>query len=78
MSEGKKISVMLPKSWKKSFNNGNVIPAKLKGCDKCSGKTLCVACNNEINENEEFEASLNLLKREAPDEFGYMLPYFTE
>ena len=25
---------------------------------------------------KEFEANLNLLKREAPNDFGYMLPYY--
>ena len=78
MLEGKKISVMLSKSWKKSFNNGIVIPAKMKGYDKCSGKMLCVNCDNQINENKEFEVYFNLIKREPPSEFGYMLPYFIE
>ena len=78
MFEGKKISAMLPKSWKKSFNNGIVIPAKMRRCDKCRGKILCATCNNQINENKEFEANLNLLKREAPKEFGYMLSFFIE
>ena len=78
MLEGKKISAMLPKSWKKSFNIGIVIPAKLRRCDKCRGKTWCATCNNQPNENEEFEADLILLKREDPNKFGYMLPYFIE
>ena len=38
---------------------------------------MCVKCNKHINENKEFEANLNLLKRNAPNEFGYMLPYYT-
>ena len=25
---------------------------------------------------KDFEANLNLLKRKAPNEFGYMLPYY--
>ena len=78
MLEGKKISAMLPKSWIKSFNNGIVIPAKMRGCDDCRGKILCVTCNNQINEIKEFEANLNLSKRKAPNEFGHMLPYFIE
>ena len=32
MLEGKKISAMLPISWKKSFNNGVVIPVKMRRC----------------------------------------------
>ena len=30
MLEGKKLSALLPKSWKKLFNNGIVIPAKIR------------------------------------------------
>ena len=43
---------------------------------ECRGKILCITCNIQINENKELEANLNLLKRQAPDQFGYMLPYF--
>ena len=41
MLEGKKISAMLPKSWKKLFNIGIVIPAKIRRCDKYTSKILC-------------------------------------
>ena len=47
-------------------------------CNECSKEKCCDRCNNQINENKEFEASLNLLKRQAPNEFGHMLPYFEE
>ena len=75
MWEGKKITAMLPRSWKKSFNNGVIIPTKMRQCNACKDGILCVTCNNKINENKEFEANLNLLKRKAPNESGYMLPY---
>ena len=78
MLEGKKISAMLPKSWKKPFNNGTIIPAKMRGCDKCRSKIICTTCNNQINESKEFEAKLHLLKQEAPNEIGYMLPFLIE
>ena len=76
MLDGKKITAMLPRSWKKSFNNGVIIPAKMRQCNACKDEILCVTCNNRIDENKEFEANLNLLKRKAPNEFGYMLPYY--
>ena len=76
MSDGKKISAMLPRSWKKHFNNGVIIPTKMRQCNACKDGILCVTCNNRINESKEFEANLNLLKRKAPNEFGYMLPYY--
>ena len=56
MLEGKKTSALLPKSWKNSFNNGVIIPTKMR---------FCKECNNQNNENEEFEANINLLKRHA-------------
>ena len=78
MLEGKKISAMLPRSWKKSFNNGIIIPTKTRWCIECKNEILCTTCNNQINENKEFEANLNLLKRKAPNEFGHILPYHKE
>ena len=76
MLDGKKISAMLPRSWKKSFNNGFIIPTKMRQCNECKDGILCTTYNNLINENKEFEANLNLLKRETPNDFGYMLPYY--
>ena len=35
-----------------------------------------VSCNNHINENKKIEANSNLIKRQAPIPFCYMLPYF--
>ena len=48
----------------------------MRFCNKCDDKKMCNLCNNQINENKEFEANLNLLKRKAPNEFGYKLPYY--
>ena len=76
--EGKNISTMLPKSWNKPFNHGIIIPTKMRRCKKCKGERLCGGCNNQVNESKEIEASLNLLKREAPNQFDHRLPYFVE
>ena len=76
MIEGKKISAMLPKSWKKSFDSGIIIPTKKRFCNECNDNKKCVKCNTHINENKEFEANLILLKRHPPNEFGHMLPYY--
>ena len=76
MIEWEKISAMLPRSWKKSFDNGIIIPTKMRFCKECNDKKMCHKCNNPINENKEFEANLNELKRHAPNDFGHMLPYF--
>ena len=76
MKDGKKISAMLQRSWKKSFDSGFIIPEKMRFCNECDDKKVCNKCNNQINENKELEADLNLLKRKAPNDFGYMLPYY--
>ena len=47
----------------------------MRFCNECNDKIMCYRCNKKINENKEFEAILNLLKRKAPSELGYMLPY---
>ena len=76
MWEGKKITAMLPRSWKKSFKNGIIIPTKMRQCNECKDGKLCTTCNNLMNENKEIEANLNLLKRDLPNQFGNMLPYY--
>ena len=52
MKEGEKISAMLPRSWKKSFDNGIMIPSKMRFCNECNDKKTCNKCNNLINENK--------------------------
>ena len=76
MIEGEKISALLPKSWKKSFDSGIIIPTKMRFCNECNDRKMCDKCNNQINENKEFEANLNELKRHPLNEFGHMLPYY--
>ena len=49
----------------------------MRQCNACKDGILCTTCNNQIHENKEFEANLNLLKRKTPNEFGCMLPYYT-
>ena len=80
MLKGKRISSILPKSGKKSIANGGIMSVKMRGCDECKGEILCITCNNQVNENKEFEASLNLLRRQPPppNEFVHMLPYYKE
>ena len=76
MLKGKKITAILPRSWKKSFENGVIIPKKMRRCNTWKDGILCITCNNQIIENKEFEANLNLLKREKPNDCGHMLPCY--
>ena len=76
MNEVRKISALVPKSRKISFNSGRNILTKTKFCNERNDKRLCNRCNNQINENKELEAKLNLVKRQPHNEFGHMLPYF--
>ena len=74
--KGKKVSALLPKSWKNSFDSRILIPTKMRFCNECNDKKVCDKCNNQIKEIKEFEANLNELKRHPPNEFSQMLPYF--
>ena len=76
MIDVKKISAVLPKIWKQPFDNGVVIPAEKRLCNECSKEKYCGSCNQHVNDSKEFEPDLNLLKWKAPNEFGYMFPYF--
>ena len=59
MLKGKKVSALLPKRWKKSFDSGIVIPTKMRFCNECNDKKVCNKCNNQINENKEFGTNLH-------------------
>ena len=63
MLVGKKVSAMLPRSCKKSFDNGIVLPVKLKSCNEYKDEIFCDDCNKQVNENKKIEANLKLLKR---------------
>ena len=76
MIKGEKISALLPRSWKKSFDSGVIKPTKMRFCIECNDKKACNKCNYQINENKEFKANLNELKRQPANEFGKMLPYY--
>ena len=74
MIEGRKVSALLPKPWKKSFDSGLIIPKTMRFCNECNDKNVCNKCSYRINGNNEFEANLNELKTHPPDGVGYMLP----
>ena len=69
---------MLPKSWKKSLNNGFIIPTKMRFCNECNDKRMCNRCNNQNIENKEIAANIDLIKRQAPNELSHLLPFFKE
>ena len=48
----------------------------MRRCNNCKGEILCDGCIIQVKENKEFEAFLNLLKREAPNQFEHMLFYY--
>ena len=45
MLEGKQVSAMLTRSWKKSFKNCVNIPVNMKRCNECKDGILCTSCN---------------------------------
>ena len=50
----------------------------MRFCNESNVKRLCNNCNLIVNENKQFEAILNISKREAAKEIGYTLPCFKE
>ena len=76
MADGDKLIAKVPLSWKKSFSQGVVIPHKMRNCNNCTKDVLCDNCDKLVNQNKEFSANLNELKREKPNDFGHMLPKY--
>ena len=52
MKEGEKILALLPKSWKKSFDNGKVIPTKMRFCNECNDRRRRNKCNIQVHEKK--------------------------
>ena len=73
--DGDELVAKIPLSWKKSFNQGIVIPHKMRNCD-CKKDILCDNCDKLVNQNKEFSANLNEIKREPPNKFGDMPPKY--
>ena len=76
MADGGKLVAKVPLGWKKSFSQGVLIPHKMRNCTECKKDTLCDQCHKIVNQKKEFSANLNELKRQAPNEFGHMLPKY--
>ena len=76
VADGGKFIAKVPLSWKKSFSEGVVIPHKMKNCGDCTKEILCDQCDKLANQNKQFSANLNEIKRESTDEVGHMLPKF--
>ena len=55
---------------------GVVIPHKLRICNKCTKDLICDGSDKLANQNKEFSANLIELKRQRPNERGYMLPKY--
>ena len=76
MDDGDKLVAKVPLSWKKSFSQVVVIPHKMRNCNKSTKVVLCDDCDKIVNQNKEFSANLDELKREKPNDFGHMLPKY--
>ena len=76
IADGGKLVAKVPLSWKKSFSHGVVIPHKMKNCSDCKENNLCDECDKIVNQKKDFSANLNEMKKQAPNEFGHMLPKY--
>ena len=68
-----KIIAKSPLSWKECFSMCVVIPHKFRNCNNCVKVILCDGCDKLVNQNKEFSAIMNELKREPPNELSRML-----
>ena len=74
MFNGNKLIAKVLLGWIKSFSYGVVIPHKMRNCNKCTKDIFFDDCDKLVNQKKEFSANLNEIKREAPNDFGHMLP----
>ena len=76
MVDGAKLVAKVPPSWKSTFTSGVVLPHKLRNCNESSEDVLCDRCDKLVNQKKEFSAKLNEIKKQPPNEFGHMLPWY--
>ena len=48
----------------------------MKNCKKSDRDNLCDDCDKLVNQTKDFSANLNELKRQPPDENGFLLPWY--
>ena len=48
----------------------------MRNCYKCTKDNLCDGCDILVNQNIEFSANPNEMKRQPANEFGHMLPMY--
>ena len=46
----------------------------MRNYNNCTKDIICNGCEKLVNQNKEFSANLNEIKRQPPNEFGHMLP----
>ena len=51
--EAEKLTVMLPKPWKSSFNNGITLTVKMRRCDERKVGIIYLTCNNQGNAKKQ-------------------------
>ena len=47
----------------------------MRFCNESNDKKICDRFNIQVTANKEFEAKFFLSKRQAPNQYGHMLPY---
>ena len=75
-ADGGKLIAKVPLNWKKSFNQGDVIPQKIRNCTVCKIDILRDDCDKLLYQRKGFLATLKELKRQHPKDFGHMLPEY--
>ena len=55
---------------------GVVKPHRMRKCSESIRDTLYEKRDGLVNQKKDFTPNLNELKREAPNDFGYMLPKY--
>ena len=63
MIECKKVSALLPKRLKKTFNSGIYIPTKMRLCNERNDKRMCKNYKNLVNQSKKFETLIILSKK---------------
>ena len=61
---------------KKPISQGVVVSHKMRNYCDCTKDSLCENCDKLVNKKKEVAGNPNELKKEAPNQFGQLLPKY--
>ena len=78
MFDGQKLVTKQTLERKNQFDMKIRKPSEKRKCGNCTSDLICDDCDKLTNLTKIYASNLNELKRQTPDVFGQILPYYSK